>query len=161
MIIVVIGDETNFHECQEKFGSDHAYTWAGHDEFSTKVNIRSDVLFDFLAEPSSWTDYGPYAPAIIFLNASTFCLQDLTRKSQQPFKCDVFGFAGMPTFVNREILEVTLCRKDDLSSLKSVCGQLNTAFQVVDDRVGMVTPRVICMIINEAYYTAQDGTATR
>ena len=30
---------------------------------------------------------------------------------------------------------------------------------VVDDRVGMVTPRIIFMIINEAYFTVQEGTA--
>lgn len=32
---------------------------------------------------------------------------------------------------------------------------------IVDDRVGMVTPRVISMIINEAYYVVQEGTASR
>jgi len=32
---------------------------------------------------------------------------------------------------------------------------------IVEDRVGMVTPRVICMIINEAYYTTMEGTATK
>ena len=29
------------------------------------------------------------------------------------------------------------------------------------DRVGMVTPRVMAMIINEAYFTVQEGTATK
>ena len=31
----------------------------------------------------------------------------------------------------------------------------------VIDRVGMVTPRVIFMMINEAYYTLQEGTANK
>jgi 3-hydroxybutyryl-CoA dehydrogenase len=31
----------------------------------------------------------------------------------------------------------------------------------VNDRVGMVSPRVIAMIINEAFYTVQEGTANR
>jgi 3-hydroxybutyryl-CoA dehydrogenase len=30
----------------------------------------------------------------------------------------------------------------------------------VEDRVGMVTPRVIFMLINEACYTLQEGTAS-
>jgi 3-hydroxybutyryl-CoA dehydrogenase len=30
-----------------------------------------------------------------------------------------------------------------------------------EDRVGLVTPRVMCMIINEAYLTLQEGTADR
>jgi 3-hydroxybutyryl-CoA dehydrogenase len=32
---------------------------------------------------------------------------------------------------------------------------------VVADRVGFVAPRVICMIINEAFYTVQEGTASK
>jgi 3-hydroxybutyryl-CoA dehydrogenase len=38
---------------------------------------------------------------------------------------------------------------------------LQTDFVVVVDRVGLVTPRVICMIINEAFYTVQEGTASK
>ena len=49
----------------------------------------------------------------------------------------------------------------DAGSLENVCAQLKTKYLQVDDRVGMVTPRVVCMIINEAYYTVQEGTATR
>ena len=38
---------------------------------------------------------------------------------------------------------------------------LGTEITLVDDRVGMVTPRIIAMIINEAYYTVQEGTASK
>jgi len=31
----------------------------------------------------------------------------------------------------------------------------------VNSRVGFVTPRIVCMIINEAFYTVQEGTASR
>ena len=31
----------------------------------------------------------------------------------------------------------------------------------VQSRVGFITPRVLCMIINEAYYTVQEGTANK
>jgi 3-hydroxybutyryl-CoA dehydrogenase len=56
---------------------------------------------------------------------------------------------------------VSLRKQSDLSSLEKVCKELSTEFVVVEDRVGMATPRVICMIINEAYFTVQEGTATR
>ena len=42
-----------------------------------------------------------------------------------------------------------------------VCDQLKTEFVVVEDRVGMVSARVICMIINEAYNTFGEGTASK
>jgi 3-hydroxybutyryl-CoA dehydrogenase len=51
--------------------------------------------------------------------------------------------------------------KKNESLLKEICSQLGTDFVCVEDRVGLVTPRVICMIINEAYYTLEEGTATR
>jgi 3-hydroxybutyryl-CoA dehydrogenase len=58
-------------------------------------------------------------------------------------------------------LEVSVLKEDDTALLKRFCQQLNTEFLLVDDRVGMVTPRIICMIINEAYCTVQEGTASR
>ena len=67
----------------------------------------------------------------------------------------------MPTFLNRPLLEVSLHKESDTTRLAELCKQLNTEFVQVDDRVGLVTPRVICMIINEAYYTVEEGTATR
>ena len=54
-----------------------------------------------------------------------------------------------------------LCRHDTKVVLEEICKKLGTLFQLVDDRVGLVTPRVICMIINEAYYTLEEGTASR
>ena len=39
--------------------------------------------------------------------------------------------------------------------------QLNIQHRFVQSRVGLVTPRIVCMIINEAYNTLQEGTATR
>lgn len=52
-----------------------------------------------------------------------------------------------------------MLRQDQESRLITTCKELGTGFQIVDDRVGLVTPRIICMIINEAYYTVQEGTA--
>ena len=62
---------------------------------------------------------------------------------------------------DREFVEVSVLNSDDAPALAKVCQQLGTPYLLVDDRVGLVTPRVICMIINEAYYTVQEGTASR
>jgi 3-hydroxybutyryl-CoA dehydrogenase len=67
----------------------------------------------------------------------------------------------LPTFINRPLLEVCLWKEEDKDALQEVCHSLQTEYQIVDDRVGLVTPRVISMIINEAYYTALEGTASR
>ena len=77
------------------------------------------------------------------------------------FKCTFIGFNGLPTFFDRDILEISTLKEEDHSKVKLLADQLKFEYIIVDDRVGMVTPRVICMIINEAYYTVQDGTAER
>lgn len=71
-----------------------------------------------------------------------------------------FGFCGLPTLLNRPLLEVSLYDEADSDDLASVCAALGTDYRVVADRVGLVTPRVICQIINEACFTLQEGTAS-
>jgi 3-hydroxybutyryl-CoA dehydrogenase len=78
-----------------------------------------------------------------------------------PLASTLFGFNGLPTFLNRQTIEVSLLKKEDEDTLRKTCAELQTDFLVVEDRVGLVTPRVICMIINEAYYTLLEGTASR
>ena len=63
--------------------------------------------------------------------------------------------------MNRELLEVSIGRESDMPFLDEICKKLNTKYALVADSVGLVTPRIICMIINEAYYTVEEGTATR
>lgn len=72
----------------------------------------------------------------------------------------LFGFCGLPTLLDRPLLEVSLYHESDRQKLTETCAALGTDFRVVEDRVGLVTPRVICMIINEACYTLQEGTAS-
>lgn len=71
----------------------------------------------------------------------------------------IFGFNALPTFINLALLEATCYNADQKPVLEELAAQLGWQCTWVDDRVGMVTPRIIFMIINEAYYTVQEGTA--
>jgi len=72
----------------------------------------------------------------------------------------VFGFNNMCTFMERNVLEYNSPLDIEIpSELKSVL--LYDNFLRVSNRVGMVSPRVVCMIINEAYFTLQEGTANK
>jgi 3-hydroxyacyl-CoA dehydrogenase len=105
--------------------------------------------------------YRDHPKVTAFLNTTLISLKELGASINHSVKGNLFGFCGLPTFLNRSTMEVSLYRNSDLSILKKNCEQLGTDFIVVDDRVGLVTPRIICMIINEAYYTILEGTATR
>lgn len=163
MNILVIGEQNHMEECKDKFGKRNQYQFAkGHQE-GEKYFLSSDVVFDFIIDenPDQMEVYRDHPKVIAFLNTTKISLLELVSSFTNTIECTLFGFNGLPTFVNREVLEVAVSIEKDLSALEKICLELQTKFLVVDDRVGMVTPRVICMIINEAYYTFQEGTATR
>lgn len=161
MNILVIGQDSNLSECSEKFGPSHQYSLAKDQQDAEKFFGTAEVIFDFVIQenPSQIEVYKNNQKAVIFLNTSTITLAQFTSKVE--ISSTLFGFCGMPTFLNRELLEVSLRSEAESIELEHICKDLNTDYAIVDDRVGLITPRVICMIINEAYYTVQEGTATR
>jgi 3-hydroxybutyryl-CoA dehydrogenase len=66
----------------------------------------------------------------------------------------------LPTFIERKITELTIADDKDAPATELLANKLQWNIRVVSDRVGMVTPRIIFMIINEACYTLQEGTAS-
>jgi 3-hydroxybutyryl-CoA dehydrogenase len=163
MNILVIGEQNHMEECKEKFGKTHQYQFAkGHQE-AEKYFLSSNIIFDFIIDesPDQMEVYRDHPKVIAFLNTTKISLLELISSFSGPIECSLFGFNGLPTFLNRDILEIAISRQIDFQVLESICKQLQTKFLAIDDRVGMVTPRVICMIINEAYYTFQEGTASR
>lgn len=123
---------------------------------------RNVLVFDFIIdqEPHQFEIFCDHSVKV-FLNTCQISLGELVHTVGNRLSSRIFGFNGLPTFLIRDVLEVSLWNLDDEPELKRICDELKTDFLLVDDRVGLVTPRVISMIINEAYYVLQDGTATR
>jgi 3-hydroxybutyryl-CoA dehydrogenase len=163
MNILIIGDDANLKESQQKFGETHFYTLKSNQFEAEKVLSEHDVIFDFCVDKdrSQMALYQKHSDVIAFLNTAKVSLAQLSAVVNNKIDSALFGFAGLPTFLNRPALETSLLMKDHTSKLEAICKRLNTEFQIVEDRVGLVTPRVICMIINEAYYTVEEGTASR
>ncbi|MDB4447765.1 3-hydroxyacyl-CoA dehydrogenase family protein [Roseivirga sp.] len=162
MKILVIGTEGDFNEFEKKFGLTNELTFDPRYQFhSTFVDF--DVIFDFFVgdDPELFSNYQDHEGLTVFVNAPKISLSELVYFQEGELSNYIFGFNGLPTFINREILEVSSTSIDQNVKLKSICESIGTDFEIVDDRVGMVTPRVIAMIINEAFYTVQEGTATK
>ncbi len=70
----------------------------------------------------------------------------------------VMGCNLLATFIQRPIWEAAFYHSDIVSDIEN---QLNINIEKVEDRAGMVAPRIVGMIINEAYFTLQEGTATK
>lgn len=163
MNILVIGKDSSLDECKTKFGPAHSYRAVNSHQEAEKFFGNSDIIFDFIIDkhPEQMEVYRDHPKVIAFLNTPKTSLLNLVVGFKGKISCTLFGFNGLPSFLNREILETTIWRDQDKEKLQSVCEQLQTKHLLVDDRVGMVTPRVVFMIINEAYYTFHEGTASR
>ncbi|MDQ2658733.1 MAG: 3-hydroxyacyl-CoA dehydrogenase family protein [Bacteroidota bacterium] len=160
MNILIVGKPADAEACREKLGQ-HNYQLAMSHVEAEEWLSKSELVFDFLTSdhPESIAHYAG-RPVTAFLNTWRTTLLGLTHSVARPLQCHLFGFNGFPTMFNREYLEVSLLQSDE-NVLKEVCDRIGTQYLLVDDRVGFVTPRVVCMIINEAYYTVQEGTANR
>ena len=76
-------------------------------------------------------------------------------------QCNLLGFAGISGFIDKDAWEISELNNNDFLKAKSLFELLNVRAVKVADRVGLASPRVICMIINEAFYTVMEGTAEK
>lgn len=160
MKILVIGHESHYEECTQKFVAHHHVMFASDHKHVQSNLAQADVVFDFTTGTTSPVQYYADWRGVVFLNTTEVTLTSLVSDSLSSGP-RFFGFCGLPTFLNRDVLEVCLTREENLQYLKEVCTKLETKFVRVADQAGLVTPRIVCMIINEAYYTEEEGTATR
>jgi 3-hydroxybutyryl-CoA dehydrogenase len=158
MKILIVGSAGSFSEAQNRLEStcdlEHVL-----DFFDCADPALYDFIFDFTLDenPELVDHYSKLKDTVVFLNTVKISLAELQFTYGQ-WENSIYGFNGLATFFDRDVLEVSSINGDVNEEQLT---QLNFQYEVVDDRVGMVTPRVILMIINEAFYTVMEGTASR
>jgi 3-hydroxybutyryl-CoA dehydrogenase len=122
------------------------------------ANQQLIIDIDFDKDPiNRWEILSKNSNAYFLLGALHTQLDLLNLTGMQH---KVFGFNNMCTFMERNVLEYNSPVGLEIASeLKTVLSY--TDFLKISNRVGMVSPRVVCMIINEAYFTLQEGTANK
>lgn len=162
MQIVILAPPEIKPEFELKFTAAHEYIFVT-DYNQVQNHLKAaQVVFDFFLgdNPENLGLYQEQQGLVVFCQIVTSSLAQLVYNTQKELACTLLGFNGWPTFLNRTYLEVTTLKEEDKPLLQDICVQLGTEYLLVDDRVGMVTPRVLVMLINEAFYTLQENTAT-
>jgi len=121
-----------------------------------------DMIFDLSIDEHSnaLKYYAPLKNIPVFVGAVKMQLAAAANIYGREILCTLIGINDLPTFINRSLAEVSLLNKLDEPALQKIMHDLGWEYKLVQDRVGMVTPRIIMMIINEACYTLQEGTAS-
>ena len=75
----------------------------------------------------------------------------------------LIGISAFPTLVKNHVMEVTLSSRTDrelLGIAQEFLIKMGKEIRVIQDRVGMVMPRILCQIINEAFFGLTEGIAS-
>jgi 3-hydroxybutyryl-CoA dehydrogenase len=144
-------------ELRRKFGTQHTYDFCAADAPDLRTRLSAaDVGFDLRAWPELHYEL-PRQP--LFYDTSRASLAALFHKEEPPLG-PVFGVCALPTLLDRELLETSLYQAEDAGALSRICVALGTGYRTVQDRVGLVTPRLVCVLINEACHALQEGAGT-
>jgi 3-hydroxybutyryl-CoA dehydrogenase len=157
MHLFIVGGEEMEEELRAKFGVGHSYDFCPVDapDLLTRLGA-ADVGFDLREWPELHYEQ-PRQPLFYAIGARS--LAHLFHKEAPPFG-PVFGLCALPTLLHREHLEICLYQADDADKLANICAALGTKFLTVPDRVGLLSPRLACVFINEACYLLQEGIAS-
>lgn len=162
MKILVTGEKERAAELRERLSAlpDVELDYSDGDE---EEDYRYyDAIFDlnFDDDISALEYYAPLKEKPVFVNAIKTTLNEAVYATNAKVKCRLFGINALPGFLLQSKLEISLYRKFETPELDKLAKQLKLDYLPVEDRVGMVKPRIIFLIINEACYTLQEGTAS-
>ena len=73
------------------------------------------------------------------------------------------GFAALPMLIQKPLVEIAptvYSPKETLDVIKLFFRSIGKEIEIVQDRIGMVLPRILCRIINEAAFAITDDIAS-
>ncbi|MBL7998197.1 MAG: 3-hydroxybutyryl-CoA dehydrogenase [Candidatus Kapabacteria bacterium] len=101
-------------------------------------------------------------PSALVLS-STLCCTATDLNAMLPLASQVVGFAGLPGWTSRTTIEIApSLRTRDITHKRAVeyFANLGFATEIVEDRVALVAPRILAMLINEAAFAVMENVAT-
>ena len=118
-----------------------------------------DALFD---ERHELPEHFIYPTTHLLIGSSVKrTLSESKERLKKHIASPVAGMNLLPTFLRASTK--AFCAHDDDAEKRIGAAALmwNWHLKKINDAVGMVTPRVLCMVINEAAHTLEEGTATK
>ncbi|MSQ80048.1 MAG: 3-hydroxyacyl-CoA dehydrogenase [Flavobacteriaceae bacterium] len=159
MKILATGDTIRFEELKQKLSAHELVFYKDSEEFEAKkegtelvIDLNFNADFHRLGVIKNSCLPMIVSVATTSLIKISYSFKDATQ---------IYGLCCLPTFINRPLWEMSILHESDREPLEKLAASLGVEVKIVSDRVGMATPRVICMIINEAYFTVQEGTASK
>jgi 3-hydroxybutyryl-CoA dehydrogenase len=171
MKIAVLGTGKKLESWKQIHSSNSSITYVQDTKSCGEYDVFIDLNFDEM--PKRIAEYANLNETLLVLSANLTSIDEAIHESQiqHPPKY-IAGICAFPHLIERPLLEISIphyIQNNESFNIASYKKKYESIIQFlgyqkaqwVQPRVGMVTARVICMIINEAYFTVQEGTATK
>ena len=158
MKIAVIGSGRKLSSMKNKLQSVEGVSYLQDTDTKSHYDLIIDLDFDddnFHREEY----YNSLSTGTLLVSANMSVIEDSLYENKG---INVFGMCTFPYLLERNSLELSNpynFSTQEIEKFASILGY--EQIEWVQSRVGFITPRVLCMIINEAYYTVQEGTANK
>jgi 3-hydroxybutyryl-CoA dehydrogenase len=162
MHILLVGEENRANELMPKLAG-HEIDTIDVGEFLETFDLEEyDLIIDLNADDmqDNFEVYAELEDKPVLLSSVKVQLAEMAYTNGDMPQCKLAGINALPGFIGRPKLEVSLLNEEDKDFFDELFKELGWEYHLVEDRVGMVSPRIVFMIINEAFYTLQEGTAT-
>lgn len=127
--------------------------WA--DSLRALTMVDADAYFDlaFEYDHERLAHYNIIKNKTVFLSSIQWTTEILGK--------NFIRINGWPGMLKRELIEIAIGNENKKAEVEKVFTALNWEWQLVPDVPGMITPRILAMIINEAWYTYGEHISTK
>lgn len=154
MNIAVLASEAQQAELQQyAVLPEVEWRWCG--SVRTLVATSADVYMDLLYTPD------PERNAAFAMREDKLVLINSVIHTCSETDARFVRINGWPGMLSRPILELASNDAALLQPVDALMKALNRQYRMVPDIAGMVTPRVLSMIINEAFFTWSAGVSSK
>lgn len=124
-------------------------------ELSDLISTEADAYFDLLFENDAnrIQQLKTLLPAPVFIHSMVDTLVDIG----EPF----IRMNAWPGFLSVPVIEIAILKQDDIEKVNGVMNKLGWKYKQIPDQAGMITARVVSMIVNEAYFALGEGVSTK
>lgn len=147
MNVLIIGEGRRSDELMSALSIDGVFV-------SNDVNRTFDVVFDSTFDsdtPGAWPENFAGVAVVSAVNKTL---------GSSSYSGPTIGMNLIPTFIGGDLKEWSFADSASRKAGGKLAQQLHWEFREVHDQIGMVTPRILFQIINEACFTLEEGTAS-
>jgi 3-hydroxybutyryl-CoA dehydrogenase len=136
---------------QKGFAENISVEWLAENE---NLNYSTDALFDLTFNDAQTSSNHLIDGTPVFANAVNCTCAEINKENYVRIN-------AWPGFLNRSIIEVAACSEKYKQDAAQILDALQWKYIFTPDDYGFIAPRILAMIINEAYFALQENVSTK